>query len=79
MKTQCKYGLKGQKALSPGHRPGYNDEGKLALKGQKPFLSIMLLPLAGCWLHTTFTQGVALGYVLSGLSGRFAELAEVNM
>jgi len=28
-------GLQGRKAISPGHRPGYRDMGKFALKGQK--------------------------------------------
>ena len=32
-------GLQGRKAISPGHRPGYRDMGKLALKGQKLYLA----------------------------------------
>jgi hypothetical protein len=79
MKASNRNGLKGQKVLSPGQRPGYKDEGKLALKGQKPSLCYNAFSLTGRWLHTTITQGVALGYELSGLSGRFAELAGVNM
>ena len=44
---------KGQKANSPGHRPGYKDAVRFALKGQKPCLVFMLLPLqgAGCTPH----------------------------
>jgi hypothetical protein len=40
-------GLKGQQALSPGHRPGYKDEGKLALKGQKPYFANDAFALTG--------------------------------
>ena len=63
-------GLKGQQALSPGQRPGYKEMGKSALKGQKPFLVHYAFALSGRWMHTTFTQGAALGWELSGLSGR---------
>ena len=31
----------------------------------------MLLPFQGVHLHMAITQGVALGYLLVGLSGRF--------
>ena len=62
MKTLRRNGLKGQQALSPGQRPGYKDEGKLALKGQKPILCYNAFALTGRWLRTSFTQGVALGY-----------------
>ena len=47
---------KGQQANSPGHRPGYEDAVRFALKGRRK--------------HTTLTQGVALGWELTGLSGR---------
>ena len=47
MKTLCRNGLKGQKALSPGHRPGYQQMPTFALKGQKPYESDMLLPFQG--------------------------------
>ena len=40
-------GLKGQKALSPGHRPGYKDMGRLALKGQKLYLLHYASALSG--------------------------------
>jgi len=70
MKNLRGNGLKGQKALSPGHRPGYKDVGKLALKGQKLYLFHYTFALSGRWLRTTFTQGDALGWVLSGFSGR---------
>ena len=46
MKTQCRNGLKGQRANSPGQRPGYRDAVKFALKGQKPTCAaLLLLPL----------------------------------
>ena len=61
MKILRRNGLKGQKALSPGHRPGYKDVGKLALKGQKLYLVLYAFALSGRWLRTTFTQGDALG------------------
>ncbi len=78
MKASNRNGLKGQKVLSPGQRPGYKDEGKLALKGQKPFLYYTAFTLTGRWLHTIFTQGVALGYAPFGLSGRLLKLAKVK-
>ena len=61
MKTLRRNGLKGQKALSPGQRPGYKDVGKFALKGQKPTCRIVAFALTGRWLRTAITQGVALG------------------
>ena len=64
-------GLKGQKAGSPGQRPGWSDGGKYALKGQKHWYSDNAFALSGRWLHSPITQGVALGYLLSGLSGRY--------
>ena len=53
MKISYVNGLKGQGAISPGHRPGYKDAVMFALKGQKPCLVFMLLPLqgAGCTPH----------------------------
>ena len=70
VKEWRKNGLKGQQALSPGQRPGYKEMGKYALKGQKPNLVHNAFALSGRWLHATFTQGDALGWELSGLSGR---------
>ena len=67
MKVLYRNGLKGQKAPSPGQRPGYKGTGKFALKGQKPYLVHDAFALAGRWLRITFTQGVALGWELSGL------------
>jgi hypothetical protein len=61
MKNLCRNGLKGQKALSPGHRPGYKEVSKFALKGQKLTCSIVAFALSGRRLHITFTQGDALG------------------
>jgi len=60
MKTLRRNGLKGQEALSPGQR----------LKGQKLYLVHSAFALSGRWLRVTFTQGDALGWEHSGLSGR---------
>ena len=60
----------GQKANSPGQRPGYKDAVRIALKGQKPYLFLHAFALSGRGLHTTFTQGDALGCAITGLSGR---------
>ena len=57
MKTLRRNGLKGQKPLSPGHRPGCKDVSRFALKGQKLTYSIVAFALTGRWLPTTFTQG----------------------
>ena len=43
MRTQRRNGLKGQQALSPGHRPGCKEVSKFALKGQKQPLSPLSL------------------------------------
>ena len=68
---------KGQKANSPGHRPGDKDLIRFALKGQKPYLVFHAYVLTGRRLRTTFTQGVALGWGLTGLSGRIYMLAKL--
>ena len=73
----CRYGLKGQRDSSPGQRPGYKRTGKLALKGQKPYLTNDAFALTGRWLRITFTQGAALDYELSGLSGHFCGACEI--
>ena len=70
---------KGQKANSPGHRPGYRDMVRLALKGQKPYLVFHAFALTGRKLQTIFTQGVALGWELTGLSGRIYKLAKLEI
>ena len=70
MKTLRRNGLKGQQALSPGHRPRYTDVSNFALKGQKPIRRIVAFALSGRRLRTVFTQGDALGWELFGLSGR---------
>ena len=67
---------KGQNANSPGHRPGYKDMVRLALKGQKPYLVLHAFALTGRKLQTIFTQGAALGWKLTGLSGRIYKLAK---
>ena len=79
MKTLRRNGLKGQKALSPGHRPGCKEVSIFALKGQKLTCSIHAFALTGRWLRTTLTQGVALGWGLSGLSGRLAMLEKLEL
>jgi hypothetical protein len=61
MKNLRRNGLKGQKALSPGQRPGYKEVSKFALKGQKLSCDIDAFALTGRWLRTILTQGVALG------------------
>ena len=44
-RTLGRNSLKGQKAPSPGHRPGYKDMGKLALQGHKLYhASLCLCP-----------------------------------
>jgi len=68
---------KGQKANSPGHRPGDKDLIRFALKGQKPYLAFRAFALTGRRLRTAFTQGVALGWGLTGLSGRICMLAKL--
>ena len=67
---------KGQKANSPGHRPGYKDAVRFALKGQKPYFVFHAFALTGRRMHTTLTQGVTLGCVLIGLSGRCCSTCE---
>ena len=62
MKALYRNGLKGQQALSPGQRPGYNEASKLALKGQKNFLCSYAFALSERWLRMAFyPQGAALG------------------
>jgi len=54
----------GPKALSPGHRPGYNGNQQGALKGKSlMFLPgvLKLLPLQGDKFVSVITQGDALG------------------
>jgi hypothetical protein len=76
MKTLLRNGLKGQQAHSPGQRPGSKEVSIFALQGQKPICRIVAFALAGRWLRTFLTQGVALGYELIGLSGRLCETSE---
>ena len=74
MRTSSRNGLKGQKTLSPGHRPGYKDIGKLALKGHKFYLLPSAFALSGRpILCNTLTQGDALDWELAGLSGRLQQ------
>ena len=74
MEYQCTNGLKGQQALSPGQRPGYQQTPTFALKGQKPYESDMLLPFQGEGVITVLTQGDALGYGLLALQAESAQL-----
>ena len=67
---------KGQKANNPGHRPGYKDTVRFALKGQKPYHVFHAFALTGRRMHTTLTQGVALGWEFTGLAGRIYKLAK---
>ncbi|MCR5153110.1 MAG: hypothetical protein K6A98_08190 [Prevotella sp.] len=39
--------LKGQEDVSPGQRPGKNEDDAYALKGQKNIVEVKLLPLRG--------------------------------
>ena len=58
----CKYGLKGQQALSPGHRPGclcMSEDS--ALKGQKHYSKEKAFALSGRFYLLRLTQGDALG------------------
>ena len=57
MKISYVNGLKGQGAISPGHRPGYKDAVMFALKGQKPYISFHAFALTGRRMHTTSTPG----------------------
>ena len=66
---------KGQKAHSPGQRPGYSEQAIYALKGQKHCSPLGLLPLQARDTSLV-TQGVALGYGLIGLSGRYRVIAD---
>ena len=61
----------GQKANSPGQRPGNDGGSKYALKRQKLHRVFMLMPFRGVGYTLHFTQGDALGCELTGLSGRF--------
>lgn len=69
-------GLKGQQEHSPGQRPGYCGHETFAQKGQKYWRRCSSFALSGRWLLTPFTQGVALGWQLAGLSGRFRQIAD---
>ncbi len=57
MRNQCRNGLRGQQANSPGQRPGCKDVGKFALKGQKPYLVHYAFVPSGRWLRTAVTPG----------------------
>ena len=50
-----------------------------ALKGQKPYEHYCAFALSGRSLRIAYTQGVALGYVFIALSGRFSEIAELEL
>ena len=76
MKATRSNGLKGQQAPSPGQRPRYKEVRKVALKGQKHQVGWCAFALSGRRLRITFTQGAALGWELSGLSGRLCGTCE---
>jgi hypothetical protein len=67
---QVQNGLKGQRALSSGHRPEYKKVDTIALKGQKLICRFIAFALSWRRLYITLTQSDALGYRLSGLSDR---------
>jgi len=60
------YGLKGQRANSPGQRPGYRDNPEnIAPQGQKQLTPHFAFALTGRNKYaSSFTQGVALGWWL---------------
>ena len=64
-------GLKGQRANSPGQRPGYRDNPeKIAPQGQKQLTPQSAFALTGRHKYvSSFTQGVALGWWLLPLRG----------
>ena len=64
-------GPKGQRAYSPGQRPGYRDNPENnAPQGQKQFISNIAFALTGRNKNTSSnTQGVALGWWLLPLRG----------
>ena len=72
---------KGQQSPSPGQHPGVvKAQRPNASSGQKPCSIIMLLPLQGDrGGYALSTQGVALGYRLTGLSGRFFVAPETSI
>jgi hypothetical protein len=70
MKTLRRNGLKGQKADSPGHRPGCKEMSIFALKGQKNNVADSAFALSGRFRVVLFPQGAALGYRQIALSGR---------
>jgi hypothetical protein len=65
-------GLKGQKQSARGNALGEEDEPMTALTGQKPYRCHNVFAPSGRNLlrYLPFTQGVALGWYLVGLSGR---------
>ena len=70
--------MKGQIALSLGHHPRYTEVGKFALKGQKPFYRLLLLPFQGVSIGGITPQGVALGFGLLAFQAVFIELARLE-
>ena len=69
MDYQCTNGLKGQQALSPGQRPGYQQTPTFALKGQKPYESDMLLPFQGEGVITVLPRAMPWAMGLLPLRG----------
>ena len=70
---RSKHASKGQRAHSPGQRPGYDEVMKCALKGQKRLykrLHANAFAPSGRTSSLHHTQGDALGYVLVAPSGR---------
>ena len=67
MKIQHSNGLKGQRAISPGQRPGYQISANIALKGQKNDRMKKSYAPSGRIVTSISTQGVALGCDLMAL------------
>ena len=76
-------GLKGQQALSPGHRPGYSRQATFALQGQKRYIRVSpkvmayegdahlyrLLPFQGGACRTHFPRAMPWAKFSSPLRG----------
>ena len=77
-----KHAPKGQQAQSLGHRPGYDEAMKCALKGQKHYRASVYgdaFALSGRNSGGESTQGDALGYALAGLSARSLNACQLQV
>jgi len=71
MNTLCKNGLKGQQAISPGHRPGYTAGAANALQGQKNLFCNNAFALSGRSFFKLFYPGRCPGLTAFAPLGRF--------